>query len=606
MSERLARISPFSLEPLESRQLLSVSLDASGWTVVTPSEDTRKIYVSSLLGNDANDGLSSATPVRTIAQGVSLLRDGSPDWLLLRRGDIWNEGLGSWKKSGRSADEPLLISSYGTTRRRPILKTGAFHGIYAQNEAVNFVSIIGIHLYASSRDPASTDFTGSTDVTGIRWLVPSKDLLIEDTIVQGYSTNIFISPELGVGPTSDVSIRRSIVTDAYSILGHSAGALLGGIDGLTLEGNVFDHNGWNELIVGAEPTTQNHNIYLVQNNKNVTVKDNIIANASSHGLQARAGGNIVNNLFINNPIAISFGMVNGTPETAGGVSGRIDGNVFAGSRDIDGQSRGYAIEIGNLRPGGQTTIAGNLFLGDEATASPAIQLSYGKTGGFPSGTVGINDLTIEKNIILGWAQALYTNPSLIPGSVGPLALNNLTVRNNDFQQTTQSQIITHAGVFDPLQEHFSANRYYALASDSNWFSVNRTPTSFDSWRALIEPTAIIKKAAYPDATRSIATYNASLGGFADALSFVAMARKQAKFNWNEQYTPKAAKNYLQPGFFVIGDANMDGSVTIADVIILSSNWAKPDQDWTSGDFNGDGVVTVSDFIDLTSNFGVLT
>jgi hypothetical protein len=541
--------------------------------------------------------------VRTIARGVSLLRDGSPDWLLLRRGDMWNEGLGSWKKSGRSADEPMLISSYGTNRRRPILKTGEFNGIYAQNDPISNLDIIGIHFYSSSRDPQSADFTGSPEVTGIRWLVNTQNLLIEDSVFQSYSTNIFISPELS-GPITNVTIRRSIVIDSYAVTGHSAGALLGGIDGLTLEGNLFDHNGYNNSVEGAEATIQNHNIYLVQDNKNVVVRDNIIANASSHGLQARAGGDIENNIFINNPVAMSFGLVNGSTEAPGGVSGKIAGNAFIGSGSINGQPRGYAIELGNIRPGGGTRISNNFFLGDENTSTPAIQLSYGKVGSLPSGQVGINDLTIDNNIVSGWASALYTNQNLVPGGTGPTALNNLTVRDNDFQRTTDPQIFTLLGGIDPLQEHFSGNRYYSATADSNWFSVARTPISFAGWQQLFEPTAVKGLANYPDPARNIATYEASLGGYPSVDEFVTNARKQASFNWDAQYTAGAVKNYLQGGFFVAGDVNMDATVSIADYIILLSNFQQTGQDWSSGDFDGDGLVSMADLIDLTTNFMV--
>src|SRR4051812_3980961 len=100
--------SPFAMESLENRQLLSVSQDSNGWTVVTPSADTRIIYVSSSQGNDANDGLSAATPVKTLVRGTAIMRTrtGFPDWLLLKRGDVFKEGIGlsNWKSAGRSSD----------------------------------------------------------------------------------------------------------------------------------------------------------------------------------------------------------------------------------------------------------------------------------------------------------------------------------------------------------------------------------------------------------------------------------------------------------------------------------------------------------------------
>ena len=104
-----------SLEPLEERRLLAVALDADGWTSVTPSSDTHIIYVSSSTGSDANNGLSPSTPVKSLLAGISLLRSGMPDWLLLKRGDTWQESLGAeagrWVKSGRSAQEPMLVSA---------------------------------------------------------------------------------------------------------------------------------------------------------------------------------------------------------------------------------------------------------------------------------------------------------------------------------------------------------------------------------------------------------------------------------------------------------------------------------------------------------------
>ena len=47
------------VEAIENRQLLSVSTDAGGWTVITPPADARVIYVSSSSGNDASNGLSA-------------------------------------------------------------------------------------------------------------------------------------------------------------------------------------------------------------------------------------------------------------------------------------------------------------------------------------------------------------------------------------------------------------------------------------------------------------------------------------------------------------------------------------------------------------------
>jgi hypothetical protein len=595
-----SRASQFLLEALEQRRFLSVSLNSSGWTSVLPSPDTRRIFVSSSIGSDSNDGLSTATPVKTINYAKRLLRDGMPDWLLLKRGDSWSgEGLGSWSKSGRSAQEPMLISAYGTGAR-PLLNTGAYNGFYTQNGAVNNVSLIGIHLYADTRDPQSATYVGPEGGTGVRWLVGSTNLLIEDCVIDSYLTNIAIDAELG--SISNVSLRRNIITDAYSTTGHSQGAIFGGINGLRIEGNVFDHNGWNEQIPEAEPTVFNHNIYINADNNDVVVKDNIIANASSHGLQARSGGQISENIFINNPIGLDFGLVNGSPATPGGVDGFVKDNIFYGSRDIDGADRGTAINVGNIKPGG-TIISGNILVGNDKSLSPAIQLSEGKYLGLPSGTTGINDLTIENNVLYNWASALWIDGKMIPGGIGPFALNNLTVKNNDFQKTFSNKMVVLGGLFNPVEQQFSANRYFATEPDAYPFSVNVEPLSFLAWKDLCEPSAVVDEIKYHDPARSIETYLAGITGEDTVEAFMREARQQSRSNWNQAFTAPAINTYFNEGFQIIGDLNLDSRVTISDFIDLVANFGQTGA-WGEGDFNGDGLVTMSDLIDLTTNFDV--
>ncbi len=54
---------------------------------------------------------------------------------------------------------------------------------------------------------------------------------------------------------------------------------------------------------------------------------------------------------------------------------------------------------------------------------------------------------------------------------------------------------------------------------------------------------------------------------------------------------------------ILGDANLDGVVSIGDIIDISQNFGVTNATWGQGDFNGDGVVTISDMIDAISNFG---
>ena len=61
-----------------------------------------------------------------------------------------------------------------------------------------------------------------------------------------------------------------------------------------------------------------------------------------------------------------------------------------------------------------------------------------------------------------------------------------------------------------------------------------------------------------------------------------------------------------PGSRLAGDANGDGSVTIADFAILRANFGTSGSSFAMGDFNEDGSVTIADFAILRANFGTTT
>jgi len=52
-----------------------------------------------------------------------------------------------------------------------------------------------------------------------------------------------------------------------------------------------------------------------------------------------------------------------------------------------------------------------------------------------------------------------------------------------------------------------------------------------------------------------------------------------------------------------GDANLDGTVNVADLNKVLANWGKTNQTWAEGDFNYDGVVNVADLNKVLANWG---
>jgi hypothetical protein len=322
--------------------------------------DTLKVYVSSSEGNDANDGLSQAKAVRTIERGYEIINggvdwDGSrpnkPDWLLLKAGDTWVEYLGGmyygsnpanvvqarFGKSGRSAQEPVLITSYGTGARPIVMvKPGLDSGVF---QPYSNVAVVGIHFKAHG------------DAEGIKMIFNAtnqqKNILFEDCDFDGFYDNFNLQSSEGTtGGVSDVTVRRSIIRNAYSAGGSGKveGIYTAGIQNFLLEENIVDSNG---LFVGIMlPNIFSHNIYTI-GNVNQIWRNNIISRGSSFGGTGSPalGAFIDNNLVVGNTNSFVFGFQEATEHNTGVT---ITNNVFTRmGRILDGNPQSYGILIDN-------------------------------------------------------------------------------------------------------------------------------------------------------------------------------------------------------------------------------------------------------------------
>jgi hypothetical protein len=282
------------------------------------------------------------------------------------------------------------------------------------------------------------------------------------------------------------------------------------------------------------------------------VRDNIISRSSGHGLQARAGGFVRGNLFLDNPFGMSYGFVHSSPCLPGGVSGDVTGNVFIGSRDVPWDTGEWAMEIGNLKRkslGGGTLIANNLIIGNTQGDKPAVFFRYTASTANPQQDAGINDLTFTGNTIYGWTKGLELEAGYVPGSSGPSSLSNLRVTNNAIQSLTSLPLLNHAIAFSRTAETWSDNRYNCTLSAVGTFLVNGAMKSFSDWKAN-EPTAQAAHLNYTAPNRTAATYNASLGGASTLSAFLAKARAQTKAAWDARFASKAVISYELGGFAV--------------------------------------------------------
>ncbi|MEM9916091.1 MAG: right-handed parallel beta-helix repeat-containing protein [Planctomycetota bacterium] len=359
---------------------------ATGFTVFAPSPDGRTVYVSAE-GNDRNHGFTPDAPVRTARAGYQKLRDGRPDRLLFRAGDQFEGNLGALKKSGRSAAQPMVIGVYENAELpnapRPVLLSPG--GTWAKNDfrdTADHVVFVGLHFVAVNRDPNRPGFNAAAltsdqwNASAITYLGDAQNITVEDCKFEYFKFAMVFQSNPQDGFATDIKLHRNLVLNSYGhwdkkVAGHSSGIYAAYVDGLTITDNLWDHNGWHPDVPGAKRTKFNHNLYLQDNCTFATdVRGNLITRASAHGLQLRSGGNIIDNLFIQNPLGFFTGKF---PSV-------VKDNVVLQSIDMgsgDSEARGHGIEI---LPCLKATVENNILSQKQGTLpnAYAIQFSWEK------------------------------------------------------------------------------------------------------------------------------------------------------------------------------------------------------------------------------------
>jgi len=498
-------------------------INAQGWTVLEPSVDTRFIFVSSSSGNDANTGLSPANAVRSFDRAKEMMRDNSADWMLLKRGDVWREGLGTWSLSGRSAEERLVISSYGESDERPklVISNGSAIG-GRMNSEVNNIAIVGLHLRGDRPDEAS--------VTGIRWLSTGENLLIEDCFIEGFKDNI--TCQAVGGEFRNFALRRSVIADSWSTNGHSQGLYVKQTIGVVVEENVFDHNGWNTSVPDANPTMFNQNVYLQEGVIGIEFHGNITARASAAGVQMRSGGNASNNLVYANGLGIRFGYrtVDWPNESA---SGSLVGNVVLGGPLAAASLSGAGIGIWVERAD-NALIKNNVVANFVDGTSPWAYTLNAFAG----------DVDFIGNVAYDWmgsdnsGKAVKTS-AVIEGDVR-------FIGNRWFMPETDR--IFSIRYVDGME--FQNNTVFGMSAGDDVFAIEGSSLSYDEWSDQDFVTGDeLEMPQFPDPGRDLDGYAQSIG-YSDANAFIEAARGQSRTSWDPRLTGMAAADWIRAGYIV--------------------------------------------------------
>ena len=433
--------------------------DETGWSVLTPSDDSRLIYVSSSSGNDETAEFvdpnsvedveypASIKPFKTIEAALAHARDGYPDWVLLKRGDEWRVSEIIRARAGRSIYERSVITSYGPSQERPLVNTTASNGFRIWIDT-DFVAIVGISLYAKHRDPDSDEFAGWGAVgnpSGIYAYQPEgttkRYILLENNEINFFGTGIVMT---GKGSLEDVVVRRNIIRNSYSETSHSQG-IYAARASVLLEENIFDHNGWYKQQIGdanekeeGQATMFNHNTYFSESNHTISQNNIFLRSSSIHQKWAASSPTdvdtdqimahdilISDNVFVGGEIGVSAG-------------GNVDHNTGPRWRDMTVRDN-ILLAIGRDQPTNRTLgwnidatdwdgglICGNYILHND---NPLVTNLFGiRLNGHS------NNVVITKNTIHG---LISPNPNSRVGgiSIDGDPKNNIIISENNIQLT---------------------------------------------------------------------------------------------------------------------------------------------------------------------------
>ncbi|MBX4196219.1 LamG domain-containing protein [Candidatus Pacearchaeota archaeon] len=536
--------------------------EKNGWTTFDRSSDALVVFVSNTTGNDSWSGYSpewngTDGPKKNLSTAYALLRNGYPDWLLLKRGDKWyNESFEPWGKSGRGASEMMVMGSYGNSTVRPMLRTGQRSSGITMDR-MNYTAFVGFELYASARDPSSSDYVegiggANSSYDGIIVTYGTYNLLLEDCKISYYASNIIQDVD-GTYNAKNITMRRcTIVYDHPGSTGaHSQGMYIFGVDGLLLEENFLYHNGWNEVSTGAIATTFNHNFYLNEL-RNIIVRNNILLNASCMGTKFAAttnrsffGFSVINNLYSGDEIGVSLGghIVNMTPttsdeDTLAFVDGNITENVLINMGGVDDRASplSQGIGMGSFDKG---IIKNNYLIHQTYTTN---------TYAFALNDFALTNTQIINNTVYDWKALMLSITDVS-------RYKNTSVSNNSFQGAAQGEQMALTENLTNIS--FSGNKYYTTRSVSTWFNVDSVDKNYTQWISLANETLSNNtQITYVSPNRSISTYMASLGESNTSYGgFLAKAINQSRFNWNSSYTADSVNTYIKAGFEIASNAN---------------------------------------------------
>ncbi|WP_152610689.1 hypothetical protein, partial [Ruegeria sp. ANG-R] len=335
-----------TLADIAALENIPVSQVTGAWLAANPSYGSNPDMA---LAQDAGDALWTA-----LTQEVRGVANPSSHWLRLEKGYEYDSpALFPRGITGEDPLNPVVITSYGEGEQ-PVI-TG--DDVYLFQRPFANVVVHDLH------------FTEEVRVLGTDAGF-SGNVIFDSISSSNHGALVFQhleSATLRNAEIHDIEGKRDYDTQDWQGHGHrTSGLFAGDVDGLLIEGSSFSGIGWDEGFqrdgngnFGQPPTMWTHNVYVAEDNTDLTFRDNISSEASSFGAILRSGGFIEDNLLFENNAGLV--VTGGSYRDIGHVGNYslLSNNVVTSAAYKEADFIG-AVSLGLVNEGLDTTLVNNI------------------------------------------------------------------------------------------------------------------------------------------------------------------------------------------------------------------------------------------------------
>lgn len=545
--------------------------DANGYTVLTPSADSRLMYVSETgdsgtaqfyLPADSEIGADYLNPVGPInaydslSDALAQARDGFNDYVLVKRGESFTLSSALEVPHGRSASEPFVIRDYGNATARPYIDSGRHNAIAQTFGTVGNFCVYGLELTCSVRNPNSVNFAGydldgggnSAGVYSISGGPTKSGILIEDCDISYFTRGV--STQTTDGGHDDVTIRRNVI--AYCWGDEGTGAHPQGLSATNLsalmEDNFVHHNGW--LIKGdgideelGRATQYNHNLYYISCN-NLIIRNNLTVDPSSIHYKLTANASGTNTIKSTNVAIMDNLMLDGEVGTSMGGNTTFDdgprwqnqyciGNVYDGIGSDNPTQRLFTWTFG-ISDWDTGEVSGNYVvnLGDN-----------GANGWCLSVTGDQLNVTISNNVLI---RPNNTQPGVVCSKEADTTTQtSLSFNGNEIQRGTGPVFDVANSPTVDFDLSGSGNTYPA----SSTFEIDGSSINLTTWQAAYTDTGATETTVtYVDEGRGTLDYLTSISEAATKENLYSLFKANNRLNYDSRLEVDTIREYVKAGW----------------------------------------------------------